>query len=98
MQWCNKGYQRPAAEISATAVPYDLDTPLSFVSPHPCVWYADHGRVKQTSDRLIATAEQPVTIIVLTIGPIVGRSLVSILGSREIPFPGSRKKIETQDF
>ena len=27
--------------------------------------------------------------------PIVGRSLVSILGSREIPFPRSRKKIET---
>jgi len=27
--------------------------------------------------------------------PVVRRSLVSILGSREIPFPGSRKKIET---
>ena len=28
--------------------------------------------------------------------PVVGQSLVSILGSREIPFPGSRKKIETE--
>jgi len=27
--------------------------------------------------------------------PIVGQSLVSILGSQEIPFPGLRKKIET---
>jgi len=36
-----------------------------------------------------------VTTIPLTIGLIVGRSLVSILGSREIPFPGSRMKIET---
>jgi len=30
--------------------------------------------------------------------PTVGRSLVSILGSREIPFPGSRKKIETLEL
>jgi len=56
--------------------------------------------VKQTSGQLIASAERQVTIIPLTIGPIVGQSLVSIfgsLGSREIPFPGSRKKIETRD-
>ena len=48
--------------------------------------------VKQTSDRLIASA---VTVITLTVGPIVGRSLVSILGSQEVPFPESRKEIET---
>jgi len=50
---------------------------------------------KQTSDRLIASAERQVTVIPLTVGPVVGRSLLSILGSGEIPFPGSRKKIET---
>jgi len=42
--------------------------------------------------------ERQVTIISLTISPIVGRSLVSILGSREIPLSGSRKKIETRDI
>jgi len=30
--------------------------------------------------------------------PIVGRSIFSILGNREIPFLGSRKKIDTGDF
>ena len=47
--------------------------------------------VKQTSDRLIAIVERQVTIIPLTNRPIVERSLLSILGSSEIPFPGSRK-------
>ena len=44
--------------------------PLSFVSRRwrPCVWYAGHGRHEATSDRLIASAERPVTIIPLTIG------------------------------
>jgi len=47
--------------------------------------------VKQTSDRLIGgnySADNR---------PIVGQSLVSILGSGDIPFLGSRKKIETGD-
>ena len=37
------------------------------------------------------------TIIPLTISPTVGRSLVLILRSRELPFSGSRKKIDTRD-
>jgi len=53
--------------------------------------------VKQTSDRLIASTEQQVTIIPLTVVPVVGWLLVSILGSPEIPFLGSRKKIKTRD-
>jgi len=52
---------------------------------------------KQTSDRLIASAERQVTIIPLTTSPTVGRSLVLILRSRELPFSGSRKKIDTRD-
>ena len=31
-------------QTSAAAVPYHLDTPLSFVSRRPCIWYAGHGR------------------------------------------------------
>ena len=54
--------------------------------------------VKQTSHQLIASMEQQVTIIPLTIGPIVGQSLVWILGIREIAFPGSRKKTEATKF
>jgi len=50
--------------------------------------------VKQTSHQLIASTKQQVTIIPLTIGSIVRRSLVSILGIREIPFLG---KIEKKD-
>jgi len=34
----------------------------------PCVWNAGNGRREATSDRLIANAERPVTIIKLTIG------------------------------
>ena len=49
-------------------------------------------RWSKQSDRWIANVERQVTIIPLTIGPIVGWSLVSILGSGEIPFPWSRKK------
>ena len=52
---------------------------------------------KKFNSRHNFSQKWPVTIIPLTIGPIVGQSLVSILGSREIPFPGSRKKIETPD-
>jgi len=50
--------------------PTAFDTPLSFVSRRrrPCVWYVGHGRREATSDRLIASAERPVTIIPLTIG------------------------------
>jgi len=55
MQWHNYGYQRPAAETSA---PYHLDTPLSFVSQHPCVLYEGHGHGKQSSDQFIASAER----------------------------------------
>ena len=52
------------------------------------------------SDQLIASAERQVTIIMLTIGPIVGRLLVSEVekflsrGSRK---KIKRKKIETRD-
>jgi len=34
------------------------DTPLSFVSQHPCVLYAGHGHGKQSSDQFIASAER----------------------------------------
>jgi len=39
----NYGYQHPAAETSAPAAPYHLDTPLSFVLRRQCIWYAGHG-------------------------------------------------------
>ena len=65
---------------------------------HDWSWITGMGPRVQTTgppsnDRLIASAERQVTIIPLTIGPVFGRSLVTILGSWEIPFPGSRKKI-----
>ena len=90
-------YQHPAAETSAPAAPYHLDTPPSFVSRHLCVWYAGHGRGeanKPSTDSKHGATDDNYP------GhnrPIVRQSLVSILGSREIPFPGSRKKIETLD-
>ena len=91
MHWRDYGYQRPAEETSA---PYRLDTPLSFVSRHPCVWYAGHGHgdVTQTSKHSAAGGNYPAHN-----RPVFGRSLVSILRSREIPFPGSRKKINNRD-
>jgi len=82
-------------QTSAAAVPYHLDTPLCFVSRHPCIWYAGHGRreknKRSTDSKRGATGDNYPTHN----RPIVGRSLVCILGSREIPFLGSRKKIET---
>jgi len=66
--WRNYGYQLMAAETSVPSAPYRFDMPLSFVSRRPCVWYAGHGRCEATSDRLIASAERPATIIPLTIG------------------------------
>jgi len=48
--------------------------------------------VKQTSDQLIASMETGDNYPAHN-RPIVGWLLVSILGSREIPFPGSRKKM-----
>jgi len=59
------------AETSAAAVPYHLDTPLFFVSWHPCVWHVGHGRGeaninKRSTDN--KRGEQQVAIIPLTIG------------------------------
>ena len=65
--------------------PYRFDTPLSFVSRRrrPCVWYVGHGRREATSDRLIASAERPVTIIPLTIGlSITGKNRFRQTGYR----------------
>ena len=56
--------------------PCHLDKPLAFVLRRPCIWHAGHGRGEAT-DRLIASTEQQVTIIPLTISPIVGQSVVS---------------------
>jgi len=51
----------------------------------PCVWYAGHGRREATSDRLIASAERPVTIILLTIGlSVTGKKPVSANRFRKI--------------
>ena len=97
MQWHNYGHQRAAAETSVPFAPYRLDTPLSFVSrrQRPCIWYADHGHreanKRLTDSKCGATGDN----YPAHNGPIVRRSLVSILASREISFPGSRKKIET---
>ena len=73
-QWHNYGCQLMAAETSVPSAPYCLDMPLCFVSRHrrPCVWYAGHGRCEATSDRLIASAERPVTIIPLAISLLSG--------------------------
>ena len=54
--------------------------PLSFVSwrRRPCVWYVGHGRREATSDRLMASAERPLTIIPLTTGlSVTGKKPVS---------------------
>jgi len=91
-QWRNYRYQLTAAETSVPSAPYRLDTPLSFVSRRPSVWYAGHGHREATSDRLIASAERLVTIIPLTIGLLSG-SRVS-LDSRKSrnSFSGIEKK------
>ena len=88
------GYQLTAAETSVPFASYRLDTPLSFVSRRrrPCVWYAGHGRREATSDRLIASAERPVTSIPLTIGLLSdGRVSLDSRKSRN-SFPGIEKK------
>ena len=58
---------------------YCLDTPLSFVSRCPCVWYVGHSRSetnkRSTDSKLGATGGN--------YRPIFGRSLVSILESGE---------------
>ena len=73
--------------------------PLSFVSRHSCIWYVGHGHGeanKWSTDRpskcRATGGNYPADN-----RPIVGQSLVSILGSGDIPFLGSRKKIETGD-
>jgi len=89
MQWRNYGYQHPAPETSA---PYHLDTPLTFVSRRPFVWYAGHSHgeanKRSTDSKHRATGDK----YPAHDRPVVRRSLVSILRSQEIPFPGSRKK------
>jgi len=67
-----------------------------FRGVRPCVWYAVQGRGEASHDQPIASVERQVTIIRSQQVCCWG-SLVSILGSREIHFPGSRKKIETRD-
>jgi len=95
-QWCNK-LSAPTAETSAPNALYHLDTPPSFVSQRLCVWYAGHGRGEankpSTDNKHGATDDN----YPAHNRPIVRWSLVSILGSREIPFPESRKKIESRD-
>jgi len=65
--------------------------PLSFVSRRPCVWYVGHSRGEAneqlTDGKRGATGDN----YPAHNSPIVVRSLVSILGSREIPF-GIEKK------
>ena len=77
--------------------PYHLDTPLSFILLRPCIWYAVHGRgeanKRSTDSKHGATGDN----YPAHNKPIFGRPLVSILRSREIPFPGLRKKMETRD-
>jgi len=71
--------------------PYRFDMPLSFVSlrRRPCVWYAGHGGREATSDRLIASAERPVTIIPLTIGfSVTGKKPVS---ANRLPVPKNKR-------
>ena len=83
------------AETSALTGPYHLDTPLSFVSQRPCIWYTGHGRSEAkkrlTNSKSRATGgNDPADN-----RPIVGRSLISILkDSRKSrnSFPGIEKK------
>ena len=65
-------YQHPVAETSASATPYHLDTPLSFVSRRPCVWYAGHGRSEAKQAITDTSVERQVTIIRLTIDLLSG--------------------------
>jgi len=81
------GYQHPAAEKS---VPYHLDTPLSFVSRHPCVWYAGHSR-GEANKRLTDSKHG-------TTGGILSRSqYCRVVDSLDSPksrnsFPGIKRK------
>jgi len=80
----------PAAETSA--VPCHLDTPVSFVLRRPCIWYVVHGRGEANkrltdSKRGVTGSSYPAHNRL-----VVGQSLVSILGSQKIPFPGLIKK------
>jgi len=87
----NYGYQLTAAETSVPSAAYHFDTPLSFVSlrRRPCVWYVSHGRREATSDRLIASAERPVTIIPLTVGlSVTGKKPVS---ANRLPVPKNKR-------
>jgi len=90
----NYGYQLMAAETSVPSAPYSLDTLLSFVSlrRRQCVWYAGHGRREATSDRLITSAERPVTIIPLTIGLLSGGRISLDSRKSRNSFPGIEKK------
>jgi len=78
--------------VISAAVPYRLDTPLSFVLWCPWIWHAGHGHgeanKRSTDSKSGVTGDN----YPAHNRPIVGQSLVLILGSREIPFPGSRKR------
>ena len=94
MQWLNYGYQCPAAETSA---PYHLDTPLTIVSRSLCIWYVGHSSGEANKRSIDSKHGARGGNYPAHNRPIFGQSLVSILRSREIPFLGSREKIENQD-
>jgi len=73
--------------------PHHLDTPLYFVLRRPSVWYAGHGRGEANKRSTDSKHGETGDNYPAHNRPIVGWLLVSILGSREIPFPGSRKKM-----
>jgi len=82
-EWPHLHCRADAVVTPAATVPYHLDTPLSFVSPHPSVWYAGHGHGevnKQSTDsKPGATGDN----YPAHNRPNVGRSLISILRSRQ---------------
>ena len=94
MQWHNYGYQGLAAETSAPFAPYHLDTPLSFVWHLYGMRGHDGGEAnKQSTDSMHGATGDSYPA---HSRPIVRQSLVLILLSREIPYPGSRKKLESR--
>ena len=97
--WSNYGYQLTAAETYVPSAPYRLDTSLSCVSRRrrPCVWYVGHCCHEATSDRLIASAEWPVTIISLTVGLLLGGHISLDSRNSRNSFPEIEKKKLTRD-
>jgi len=85
--------------LSPLAVPYHLDTPLSFVSRHLCIWCVSHGRCEANKRSIDSKRRATDDNYPAHNRPIVGQLLVLILGSWEIRFLSrdreKRSRLET---